>query len=270
MQLSPWVVILGASTVACAPSVAPREPSHRTISRAESFSEGGARPPSTTSKREPTRSLAQNAPRSEGQGAPAADELENEEAPTHADGPLFELSLDAHSGPELALLLAERLRYGGAPSGDGLPRPRMESDNNPFALVRSARELAESGAQLVYSELPYSAVDWYFLTDSRGRERGVIGPSEDNVSRFLIERCGYPEPARAEMPAFLKKRPGCEDFVVVYRPKRFLDGSELPFFYALTRENAARRFESLEAEDIWLALDLESAQGLLRDRCGIE
>jgi hypothetical protein len=306
-----------------------------------------------------------------------------------------ELSLDALSGAEVALMLADQLSpdslAAATPTGDGLPRPRSASDNNPFALVRSSGDLAHDGTPVVvshdgkamafiptvvgqhrvlwvanidgsdarqvvdlanslattpegttepiasealfspsfsadgrllyfqtdgwatslalysvnlrtgaitfvtdangyevisecrdaslvgslvayrhsYSEMPLSAVDWYFLLDKNGERRGVIGPTEDNVQRFLINRCGAPT-TQGSVPAYLKKQPGCNDFVLVYRPKRLLDGTTLPVFFSIAKEDAARPFESLDIEQKGVALYLEDAKELLRERCAIE
>jgi hypothetical protein len=313
------------------------------------------------------------------------------QAPTSPDGAqLDERPLDAMGGIELAQMLASKALADELPNGDGLPRPRSASDNNPFALVRSSSDMAKDTAQIVtshdgkrlaylvsqggvlrslwvanrdgtearevvsldgsvatlpegdkgtipsealfspsfsaddksiyfqadgwatsmalysvdlksgairfvsdangyevigqcrdkslvgsiiayrhsYSELPLGAVDWFFLLGQSGKAQGVLGPTEENVERFLHNRCG--DAQRAAVPALLKQRPGCNDFVMVYKPKRFLDGTELPLFFSVPADKANRPFESLDVEDVGLAFDVDEAKSILLDQCGIE
>ncbi len=313
-------------------------------------------------------------------------------APTSPDGAQLpdERALDDMGGIELAQMLASKALADELPNGDGLPRPRSASDNNPFALVRSSSDMAKDTAQIVtshdgkrlaylvsrggvlrslwvanrdgtearevvsldgsvatlpegdkgtipsealfspsfsaddksvyfqadgwatsmalysvdlksgavrfvsdangyevigqcrdkslvgsiiayrhsYSELPLGAVDWFFLLGQSGKAQGALGPTEENVERFLHNRCG--DAQRAAVPALLKQRPGCNDFVMVYKPKRFLDGTELPLFFSVPADKANRPFESLDVEDVGLAFDVDEAKSILLDQCGIE
>jgi hypothetical protein len=147
------------------------------------------------------------------------------------------------------------------------------TDANGYEVISECRDASLVGSLVTYrhsySEMPLSAVDWYFLQDKNGKRRGVIGPTEENVERFLTNRCGAPA-ARASVPAYLKQQPGCDGFVLLYRPKRLLDGTELPVFFSVAKEDAARPFESLDIEQQGMALYLEDAGELLRERCAIE
>jgi hypothetical protein len=147
------------------------------------------------------------------------------------------------------------------------------TDANGYEVISECRDASLVGSLVTYrhsySEMPLSAVDWYFLLDKNGENRGVIGPTEDNVQRFLINRCGAPT-TQGSVPAYLKKQPGCHGFVLVYRPKRLLDGTTLPVFFSIAKEDAARPFASLDIEQKGVALYLEEAKELLRERCAIE
>jgi hypothetical protein len=290
------------------------------------------------------------------------------------------------SGEELARELAARLLEGASPEDGGLPPPRSEADNNPFAIVRSARELAEeeegfvlapdrasfafirpeygsyhelwiadvdgSNARLLvdlrtsigklaegetglvpsdhlfaptfsadglyvyfqtdgwatslalysvsvehrrfrfvsdangfmvirqctkkalvgsliayrhsYSELPMSAVDWYFLLDPSGKRLGVVGDDPENVDRFLEKTCGF-----GRAPARLKQLPGCEGEVLRYEPKRFLDGSVLELFYWVSSANARRPLRGNWSDGEWLGAPMgpAEAEASLSERC---
>ncbi len=364
----------------CESAVAPPGPQPRAARQAPT----AAAPSTDSSARTPGAAVSIIPFNGDPAAAPAAP-------PNPYDVPL-ELSLDALSGAEIALMLADHLAPDSlateTPTGDGLPRPRSASDNNPFALVRASGDLAHDGTPIVvshdgkamafipsvvgqhrvlwvanidgsnarqvvdlansrattlegttdliasdalfspsfsadgrllyfqtdgwatslalysvnlrtgaiafvtdangyevisecrdaslvgslvtyrhsYSEMPLSAVDWYFLHDKNGKRRGVIGPTEENVERFLTNRCGAPP----SVPAYLKQRPGCDGFVLLYRPKRLLDGTELPVFFSVAKEDATRPFESLDIEQQGMALYLEDAKELLRERCAIE
>src|SRR6476659_8119154 len=93
------------------------------------------------------------------------------------------------------------------------------------------------------------AVDWYFLLDAAGKPRGIVGPEPDSVDRFLANRCGASVPAPESIPKLLLTRPGCNDMVLRYEPKRFLDGTQLELFYWVNERDAFRPLASIDPEN---------------------
>jgi hypothetical protein len=145
---------------------------------------------------------------------------------------------------------------------------RFVVDANGYFVVDACRKRSLVGNLIAYRhsyvELQ-SAVDWYYLLAPSGRELGAIGPGPEYVERFLSKECGAPKPA--PVPPQLLRRPGCDGMLLRYEPRRFLDGSVLPRFYWVRKEDAFRAFERLDVEARGLPLDVADAEASLAERC---
>lgn len=96
-------------------------------------------------------------------------------------------------------------------------------------------------------------IDWFYLADKTGKRLGVIGPSEDNVQRFLYRRCGIGEEPAAwptvDIPAALKtsKVVSCKHVTVRYQLLDLLDGTKIGNYRISSSEDG---MDHLEGTDI--------------------
>ncbi|WP_437981143.1 TolB family protein [Sorangium sp. So ce117] len=152
--------------------------------------------------------------------------------------------------------------YSVRSNGGGV---RFVKDANGYFVIRQCRRRSLVGSLIAYrhsySELPASAVDWYFLLDPGGKQLGVVGDGPESVDRFLEKACGL-----GRAPEELKGFPGCDGQVLRYEPKRFLDGGVLELFYWVSIKDARRPFNQW-SED-WLGpLGVEEARATLEENC---
>jgi hypothetical protein len=120
-----------------------------------------------------------------------------------------------------------------------------------------------------YDVLLATAFDVYTLVDPTGHKRGVIGPSPDNVDRYLHNSCAQtasdPPPHVAIPPRYLTQ-PACGDDVLRYAPLHLLDGSELPVFY-FVKKSRAHESPTLDTIDKMGPIALEDLPGILKQEC---
>jgi hypothetical protein len=145
---------------------------------------------------------------------------------------------------------------------------RFVSDANGFFVIRQCEKKSLVGNLIAYrhsySELPLSAVDWYFLLDASGKKLGVVGDSPGSVDRYLEKTCGL-----GRAPARLKALPGCDGEVLRYEPKRFLDGSVIELLYWVSIKDARRRPRGDGSDGEWLGAPMgpAEAEASLAERC---
>jgi hypothetical protein len=74
---------------------------------------------------------------------------------------------------------------GASPEDGGLPAPRSEADNNPFAMVRSAQELAEEDEGVVLS--PDGASFAFVRAESGSHHELWIADLDGSNARLLVD-----------------------------------------------------------------------------------
>ncbi len=147
-------------------------------------------------------------------------------------------------------------------------RFRFVTDANGFSVIRQCAKKSLVGSLIAYrhsySELPLSAVDWYFLLDASGKNLGVVGDAPENVDRFLEKTCGL-----GRAPARLTSLPRCDGEVLRYEPRRFLDGTVLELFYWVSIANARRPLRGDWSDGEWIGapMGLAEAEASLAERC---
>jgi hypothetical protein len=145
---------------------------------------------------------------------------------------------------------------------------RFVSDANGYFVLDECKKRSLVGSLIAYrhsySELPASAVDWYFLLDPWGKKLGVVGDAPESVDRYLEKTCGL-----GRAPARLKARPGCGGEVLRYEPRRFLDGSVLELFYWVQVKDARRPLVGNWSDGEWLGAPMgpAEAEASLAERC---
>jgi hypothetical protein len=123
----------------------------------------------------------------------------------------------------------------------GQREPRFVIDANGYRVLSGCSKQPALNGSLItyrhtYDTLLVSAYDVYALVSARGKPRGLIGPEPANVARFLQKACTDTKPDMPPPPVIperLKAFPRCQSGVLRYAPVHFLDGTELPVFYAV-------------------------------------
>jgi hypothetical protein len=151
-------------------------------------------------------------------------------------------------------------------------RVRFIHDANGYQVIRKCSDPAYVGRLIIlehryFDPIPTSAVDWYFLIDDRAKRHGIVGPTRENVHRFLANRCGVgqaPAPAKLDrVPHRLQKNLVCKHEISRRKHIEFLDGTGVDFFFVYDSAELARNPKTLP-----LVLGLEDASRWAENQCG--